>query len=49
MINKLNRYQTGSLIGMVGEYLYRVEFSLIPLIILLLLLVGAYIDVKYNN
>lgn len=49
MENKIKNYGNGALIGMVGEYLYRVEFSIIPFSILLLLVFRAYIDIKYNK
>ena len=48
-MNKIRAYVNGALIGMIGEYLFRVEFSTLPLMILILLIITAYIDIKYNN
>lgn len=48
-MNKIRAYVNGALIGMIAEYLFRVEFSTLPLMILILLIITAYIDIKYNN
>jgi hypothetical protein len=32
-----NRYLNGALFGMVGEYLYRVEVSLFPIVLIILI------------
>jgi len=47
--SNLRRYLYGILIGMVGEYLFRVELNIIPLIILCLLVVVAIIDIFYTK
>jgi len=49
MENKIRAYIAGGLIGMIGEYLVRVDFSILPFIILILLMFTAYIDIKYNK
>lgn len=46
-ISNLRRYLYGILIGMIGEYLFRVGFNIIPFVILSLLLVVAVIDIIY--
>ena len=49
MKDKLRAYTMGGLIGMIGEYLYRVDFSTLPFMILVLIIFTAYIDIKYNK
>lgn len=48
-MTNLKRYIHGALIGMIGEYLLRVEFNIIPLLILLLLLSFVVIDIVNTN
>ena len=45
--NNLRRYLYGMIIGMLGEYLFRVELNIIPLIIFVLLIVFAIFDIFY--
>jgi len=40
-----NRYAFGAMIGMIGEYLFRVKFDIIPLSIIILLILVAVIDI----
>lgn len=45
---KIRLYLIGMMIGMIGEYLYRVKLDIIPLIIFILLIVFCLIDI-YND
>ena len=44
-MKNLHRYIYGAMLGMIVEYLYRVEFSIIPLIIGILILSSIVIDI----
>ncbi len=47
--SNLRRYMYGMLIGLIGEYLFRVNFEIIPFILLSLLLTVAMIDIFQEN
>jgi hypothetical protein len=44
-MNKITRYVNGMMVGMCGEYLYRVGYSIFPVIIICALVVGMLIDI----
>jgi len=39
----------GVLIGMIGEYLFRVQFNVYAFVVLVCLIVGVFIDLKYER
>lgn len=43
------RYLIGGAVGMLGEYLYRVEFNVFPLTILSLCLIVIAVDLIHNR
>ena len=47
-MKNLRRYIYGILIGMIGEYMFRVNFAIIPLIILSLMMFLIVIDTIEN-
>lgn len=47
-MRKIQRYINGIVIGMCGEYLLRVQFSIWPVIIIVALIIGMLIDIFYE-
>lgn len=47
-MKNITKYLHGIIIGMIGEYLYRANFDIIPLIILTLMLFLVLYDIVYN-
>lgn len=47
-MKNIRRYIHGILVGMIGEYLFRVEFNIFPLIIIILMGILVLHDVIEN-
>lgn len=48
-MNNINRYFVGIIIGILGEYLYRVEFNFLVLFILVINVLILLIDLSENE
>jgi hypothetical protein len=44
-MNNSSRYLFGIIFGLCGEYLFRVEFNIYPLIIMILIIIIWFLDV----
>lgn len=48
-MKNFNRYYLGAVFGMCGEYLYRVEVSIYPIIIMILITAPIVYDLTYKK